>query len=112
MKKLLIIYLLISPIILVAQNKNTEKVSFEVSGNCEMCKKRIEKSALTVKGVKFANWDIPSNLISIIYNPKKVTLLNIQEAIALAGHDTSLVKASDKTYNELPICCIYQRTIK
>jgi hypothetical protein len=40
MKKVFIIYLLISPFVLVAQNKNTEKVSFEVTGNCEICKKR------------------------------------------------------------------------
>ncbi len=112
MKKVFIIYLLISPFVLVAQNKNTEKVSFEVTGNCEMCKKRIEKSALTVKGVKAANWDIPSNLISIVYNPNRATLLKIQNSIAQVGHDTALAKAPDEIYNELPICCIYRRTIQ
>ena len=112
MKKLFIIYLLISPFVLEAQNKNIEKVSFEVSGNCEICKKRIEKSALTVKGVKAANWDIPSNLISIVYNPNRVTLLKIQNSIAQVGHDTKLAKAPDKIYNELPMCCIYKRTIQ
>tara|TARA_B100000497_G_C7272891_1_gene190619 strand:+ start:167 stop:505 length:339 start_codon:yes stop_codon:yes gene_type:complete len=112
MKKLFIIYLLISPFVLVAQNKNTEKVSFEVTGNCEICKKRIEKSALTVKGVKAANWDIPSSLISIVYNPNRVTLLKIQNSIAQVGHDTPLAKAPDEIYNELPICCIYRRTIQ
>ena len=35
------------------QKKNT-KISFEVNGNCEMCKKRIEKAAFSVKGVKMA----------------------------------------------------------
>ena len=42
-----------------------------MSGNCEMCKKRIEKAALTVKGVKTASWDIPSNVISVIYDSKQ-----------------------------------------
>jgi copper chaperone CopZ len=112
MKKLFVIYLLISPFVLLAQNKNTEKVSFEVTGNCEICKKRIEKSALTVKGVKAANWDIPSNLISIVYNPNRVTLLKIQNTIAQIGHDTPLAKAPDEIYNKLPLCCIYKRTIQ
>ena len=112
MKKLFVIYLLISPFVLLAQNKNTEKVSFEVTGNCEICKKRIEKSALTVKGVKAANWDIPSNLISIVYNPNRVTLLKIQNTIAQIGHDTTLAKAPDEIYNKLPLCCIYKRTIQ
>ena len=35
-----------------AQDKN-KKVSFEVKGNCGMCKARIEKAALKVKGVKY-----------------------------------------------------------
>ena len=112
MKKLFVIYLLISPFVLLAQNKNTEKVIFEVTGNCEICKKRIEKSALTVKGVKAANWDIPSNLISIVYNPNRATLLKIQNTIAQIGHDTPLAKAPDEIYNKLPLCCIYRRTIQ
>ena len=110
MKKILIIYLLITPFVLSSQN--SKKVSFEVTGNCEMCKKRIEKSALSVKGVKTATWDIPSNLISIIYDPNKIPLQKIQTAISLVGHDTPLAKAPDKSYNELPLCCIYIRKIE
>jgi mercuric ion binding protein len=52
MKKLIIICLLIAPLFLSAQNEKNVKSNFEVNGNCEMCKKRIEKAALSVKGVK------------------------------------------------------------
>ena len=31
-------------------------------------------------------------------------------AIAKAGHDTDMHKAKDEVYNELPDCCIYERT--
>ena len=112
MKKLLIFCLLIAPLALSAQNNNNEKISFEVSGNCEMCKKRIEKAALTVKGVKTASWDIPSNVISLIYDSNKAPLKDVQTAIAQAGHDTPLSKAPEATYNELPMCCLYKRTIE
>ena len=110
MKKILIIYLLITPVVLSSQN--SKKVSFEVTGNCEMCKKRIEKSALSVQGVKAATWDIPSNLISIIYDPNKISLQKIQTSISLVGHDTPLAKAPDKSSTELPLCCIYIRKIE
>ena len=89
-------------------NKNT-KLSFEVSGNCEMCKKRIEKAAFSVKGVKMANWDIPSNIISLIHDPSKAPDYIIQKTIATAGHDTPIVKADDADYDKLPICCLYER---
>ncbi|MFW2376759.1 MAG: hypothetical protein ACN4ES_09435 [Cellulophaga baltica] len=36
-----------------AQDKN-KKMTFDVNGKCGMCKERIEKAALGVKGVKFA----------------------------------------------------------
>lgn len=110
MKNLIVICLLILPVKLISQ-KNI-KANFEVSGNCEMCKKRIEKAALNVKGLKVANWDIPSNILSISYNSEKVNLQEIQTAIAKVGHDTPLRKAPDDTYNELPICCIYKRTLE
>ena len=77
-----------------------------------MCKKRIEKAALNVKGLKVANWDIPSNILSISYNSEKVNLQEIQTAISKVGHDTPLRKAPDDTYNKLPICCIYKRTLE
>ena len=41
---------------MVAQEKKSKnkKVEFKVAGNCEMCEKRIEKAAYSVKGVKSA----------------------------------------------------------
>ena len=74
-----------------------------------MCKKRIEKAAFSVKGVKMASWDIPSNIISLILDPIKAPDKTIQKAIATAGHDTPLVKAEDVVYDKLPMCCLYQR---
>ena len=112
MKKFILLWALVTPLVLSAQEIKSEKVRFEVSGNCEMCKKRIEKAALTVKGIKSASWDIPSNIISIIRDPRKSSLNDVQKAISLAGHDTPLSKAPDKVYNDLPMCCLYERVIE
>ena len=110
MKKILIL-LLALPLGMVAQEKQKKntKTQFTVHGNCEMCEKRIEKAALSIKGVKSANWDIPSNQISLIYNPQKVDLKTIHMGIAAQGYDTSEATAKKEDYNELPKCCQYER---
>jgi copper chaperone CopZ len=79
------------------------------SKNCEMCKKRIEKAALDVKGVKMANWDIPSNQLMLIYDAQKLDILEVHKAIAQAGHDTEKATANDEIYANLPLCCLYER---
>ena len=110
MKKILIL-LTALPLAMLAQEKQKKntKVQFTVHGNCEMCEKRIEKAALSLKGVKLADWDIPSNQISLIYNPQKVDLATIHKSIAAEGYDTSEAKAKKEDYNELPKCCQYDR---
>ncbi|MCK9423591.1 MAG: efflux RND transporter periplasmic adaptor subunit [Bacteroidales bacterium] len=81
---------------------------FTVSGNCEMCKDRIEKAAKSVNGVKSAIWDIKTNKIQVEFDPGKTDLSEIQRTIAKAGHDTGKFKADDKIYARLPACCHYR----
>ena len=111
MRKIVLVVLLAMPLGILAQKKEQKnaKLTFEVSGNCEMCQKRIEKAALSVKGVKMANWDIPTNIISIIHDATKAPLEMIHKAIAQVGHDTSLINAPESVYNALPMCCLYSR---
>ena len=109
MKKLLLLSLFVISISVNGQNQKNKKSNFEVTGNCEICKKRIEKAALSLKGVKMATWDIPSNILSVTYNSNKILLDQIQSTNANVGHDTPLFRAPDDVYNELPLCCIYER---
>ena len=73
-----------------------------------MCKTRIEKGTLKIKGLKYANWDINSNNLSVIYNSRKIKLDSIKKNIAALGHDTDKFKAKDEIYNSLPECCFYK----
>jgi Cu(I)/Ag(I) efflux system membrane fusion protein len=82
---------------------------FLVSGNCEMCKERIEKAAKSVKRVTLATWTIKTKMLKVEYNNVATNTLSIQKAIAKAGHDTPNVKADDKTYSSLPECCRYRK---
>lgn len=109
MKKLLLLLLVAAPLSVLAQKKDIQKTTFEVNGVCGMCKARIEKTAYRVKGIKTANWDIPTHQFSILYDANKVSLETIHQIIANAGHDTPLATAPDEVYENLPLCCLYER---
>ena len=86
----------------------TTKASFKVNGNCESCKKRIEKAAKT-EGVKSAIWDVDTHILTVTYAPAKISVDQIQQNIAKAGHDTEKYKTEDSIYKNLPLCCQYER---
>jgi Cu(I)/Ag(I) efflux system membrane fusion protein len=86
----------------------TKHTTFGVSGNCEMCKDRIEKAAQSVKGVSSAVWDVTTKKINVEYDDNLTNPGAIQKSIAMVGHDTEKVKADVKTYNALPDCCKYR----
>ncbi len=90
-----------------AGNK-TEKV--KVFGNCDMCKSRIEKAAKTVDGVASANWDKETKMMDLAFDDSKTDMHKVEMAIANAGHDTEMHKATDEAYNKLPGCCQYDRS--
>jgi membrane fusion protein, copper/silver efflux system len=86
-----------------------QQTSFVVSGNCDMCKERIETAAKSVKGVLSAAWDVKTKKLSVKFDDVKTNSRLIQKAIALAGHDTENEKAPDKIYKALPECCLYRK---
>jgi len=90
------------------KNKNA-KYEFEVNGNCEQCKKRIEKAAFSVSGVKSAEWHEDDHSLHLIINEEKCSELDVKKAVAKAGYDTAEVKAEKAAYDNLPGCCQYDR---
>lgn len=88
-------------------NKN-KKTDIEVKGNCGMCKKRIETAVSKIKGIKYAQWDIPSKKLTVVMDENKCTIDDIQKVIAQAGHDTETYTAPDSIYNKLPPCCKFR----
>ena len=90
------------------KNKNA-KHDIEVNGNCEMCKKRIEKAAFLVKGVKSAEYHIDDKTLHLIINEGKCSILDVKKAVAKVGHDTDEVKATTEAYENLHSCCLYDR---
>ncbi len=85
-----------------------QQAILKTSGNCSMCKARIEKAALSTKGVSTAHWDKETKLLSVTFDEHKIKLDQIAKSIADSGHDTELVSATKQTYENLPACCLYR----
>ena len=88
-----------------AQTAKTE--TFIVKGNCEDCKERIENSA-DIKGVKICTWNTDTKVATVTYDPSKVSLTQVKQAIAKNGYDAGEIAGNTKAYNKLPGCCKYR----
>ena len=88
-------------------NKN-KKVEVGVSGACDMCEKRIEKAAYSVKGVKSAEWHADHQDLHLILDETKCKVIDVEKAIAKVGHDTQNVKATEEEYDKVHGCCKYR----
>ena len=83
------------------------ETSFGVKGNCKMCKKTIETSALSLDGVHKAIWDVKTKQIDLVYDDQLVELTTIHNTIASSGYSTDLVDLNQEAYENLPMCCQY-----
>jgi periplasmic mercuric ion binding protein len=102
---ILAVYLTISSS-LFAQKEKTE--SFKVSGECNMCKKKIEKAAKEA-GASFASWNPETKVLKVSYNVNTSNTGSIQQAIANVGYDTPKYRATEEAYKSLDECCQYER---
>jgi periplasmic mercuric ion binding protein len=85
--------------------KITETI--KVSGNCNMCKARIEKAA-RLDGVVKAEWNKKGKTLAATFDQAKTNIEEIGKKVAASGHDTEKVKATDAVYDKLPGCCKYR----
>lgn len=90
--------------------QNLSKNQFQVKGNCEMCKERIETTAKKA-GAKSAKYSIDSQTLTI-ETSEKVSPEEVLKKVAEAGHDNEKFKAPNETYEKLPGCCHYDRDLK
>ena len=91
----------------LAQTTKTE--TFKVYGNCEMCQDRIEGALKKKEGVLKKSWNDDTKILTVTFEPDKISLTQIKQKIADEGYDTDEIHASDASYNNLPKCCQYKR---
>jgi len=107
MKKILMVAVFLIGTVGFSQNRNV-KLTLEVDGVCEMCKKRIEDACIKTKGIKSANWNVETHELKLVFNEQKTDVETIKKSIVAVGHDTEGMKASDEAYNKLHACCKYR----
>lgn len=102
------VMMLLVSLVYTAQIKNAKTETVKISGNCDMCKSKIEKSG-NVKNVATVNWDEASNMATLTYDASKTNQQEILKRIANAGYDSEYFYAPDDVYAKLPSCCQYKR---
>ncbi len=95
----------------IAQIKNAKTETVLIYGNCEMCKKTIEKAGNQKKIAK-VGWNVDTKMATITYDAKKTNQDEIVKRIALSGYDSDKFLAPDNVYSELHGCCLYDRVAK
>lgn len=105
--KIFSLYIILTSSSLFSQEKEVIKIAFKVEGICGMCEERIE-NALSVKGVKSADWDLQTNVCTVVYRTDKISEEEIHKLLNEVGHDTEKSKASEEQYSGIHSCCRYR----
>lgn len=77
----------------------------QTNAQCGDCKERIEGKLNYTKGIKFAELNDETKMVTVKYDPKKIDLLTIKQTIAKIGYDADEVKAAKEDVDKLPKCC-------
>lgn len=85
--------------------KTTETVKIKTSAECKMCKEKIEEVLNYTKGVKFAELDVPTKVVTIKFRTDKVSKKELIAVINKAGYDADGSPADKVAYEALPGCC-------
>ena len=80
----------------------------KVSGDCDMCKSRIENVVNEFNNVEDSNWDSETEILIVYYKSEMPDITAILKSVAVSGHDNEKFKADDDVYNKLPKCCHYR----
>lgn len=85
-----------------------QTATLKVNGKCGSCKKRIEKAAEGVQGVKEASWDKKKKVLKTVYDDAQTNTDGITMAILNVGYDVDTLKGSQEAYDNLPGCYQYR----
>ena len=102
---LLLAVLFVAPTTMSAQKAKLDTVKIQSSAECDMCKAKVEKEVGVMKGVKYVNVDLKTQVITVAYNNTKTDPAKIKTVISNLGYDADEVKANNRAQKKLPACC-------
>lgn len=80
-------------------------VEILTNAECGTCKSIIEKELNYVKGIVFAELNVPTKIVTVKFYPSKISLDEIKAQIAEIGYNADDVKANPAAQSKLPKCC-------
>lgn len=83
----------------------TSTAVIQTSAECGSCKKRIEGKLNYTNGVKFAELDMATKKVTVKYNEKKISLMEVKKVISETGYAADEVAAVPEAVEKLPTCC-------
>ena len=108
MKRLILIILICFTNRAVGQinNKKIETTKIQTSAICGMCEDLIVyKNLAFEKGVKNAEMDLKTGVLTVKFRKDKTTLTHLRNLISSLGYSADSVKADSLAYENLHICC-------
>ena len=87
------------------ENAKIAEIKIKTSAICDMCKETLESNLVYEKGIKRSELDVKTALITVTYNPQKITPEKIRIAISKLGYDADEISADKKAYEKLSSCC-------
>lgn len=106
MKKILFSLLILAASFgLKAQTSGKAYVEIQTSAVCGTCKAIIEKAIEGVDGVKLADLDLETSVVSVKYDAEKTNPEAIRTIIIQSGYAADTLPANKEAYEKLPACC-------
>lgn len=105
MRVIVIIFVAMLATFSVKAQKGSGVLEMKSSIVCGMCKDTIEKGLAYEKGVKSAFVNVEENTITVHYKTKKISELEVKEAINELGYVAGDMKPTKAQYDKLHGCC-------
>ena len=81
------------------------QIEIQTSAICEMCQHAIEYDLTFVKGVKTAELNLDNKMVTVLYNPNKITPEELRTRITKVGYHADFMARDSIAYGKLPFCC-------
>ena len=82
-----------------------QTIEIKTSALCGDCEERIENKLNYAKGVKFADLDLDTKIVTVKFKTKKLSVAEVKGLIASLGYHAGDVERDGTAFDSLPGCC-------
>jgi cation transport ATPase len=105
MKKILVAIAIPLLAMIGTVSAQSAEIVIQTTAQCGECKEIIEKALMAEKGVKFAELNIQTKQVKVVYNAKKTNPEQLRKTISGVGYDADEIVADPEAVKKLNPCC-------